>query len=378
MCRALVWPPLRSSRWWQAVAGVAERAGRAGVCRARSTPAGRSTGSGAVTTISDGTDSAATMHLQRRRPRRPVWNVRFTATATAAGTDQGALHLAGPARVVQRDRAPADMIVNGKSSPRRLSTPGRQSCCTTPSNGFLYGGVATFDVQAGDTYGFHPQRHQRRHQPLPPRHLHAEHQALPRRDDRDRQPPLARVPRTCPPGHCPRVARPGPSTRPARPAGSSSRSCPGQQVSVTLKNLPADYDLALYGDIEKAFDALSNGDDVAQLAAAAAAGAPGSEPQVPTYPTDVTTVPTSADNAAVDDVRAADLCAADLCAADLCAADLCAADLCAADLRAAHLRAGLLRPRPRVRRRVPRRLHGGAEPDAAGRVDEHRHGRTRQ
>ena len=71
---------------------------------------------------------------------------------------------------------------------------------------------------------------------------------------------------------------------------------PGQQVSVTLKNLPADYDLALYGDIEKAFDALSTGDDVSQLAAAAAAGAPGSESQVPTYPTDVTTVPTSADN----------------------------------------------------------------------------------
>ena len=93
---------------------------------------------------------------------------------------------------------------------------------------------------------------------------------------------------------CPTPGSPARSTSRARPAGSASRSCPGSGPSVDLSSLPADYDVALYGDIQAAFDRLSASSDITQLAAASAAGAPGSETQVPTYPAEVTQVPTSA------------------------------------------------------------------------------------
>ena len=68
---------------------------------------------------------------------------------------------------------------------------------------------------------------------------------------------------------------------------------PGQQVTVDLTNLPADYDVALYGDISAAFDQLSSGTDLSQLAAASAQGAPGSESQIPSYPAAATDIPTA-------------------------------------------------------------------------------------
>ena len=49
-----------------------------------------------------------------------------------------------------------DMIVNGQVV-GTLVNAGPAICCTTPSNGFLYGGVATFDIPATPgphTYGF--------------------------------------------------------------------------------------------------------------------------------------------------------------------------------------------------------------------------------
>lgn len=69
---------------------------------------------------------------------------------------------------------------------------------------------------------------------------------------------------------------------------------PGQRVSVDLSSLPADYDVALYGDIESAFTRLRDSSEVTQLAAASAAGAPGAGTQVPDYPSSVSKVPTLA------------------------------------------------------------------------------------
>jgi len=62
---------------------------------------------------------------------------------------------------------------------------------------------------------------------------------------------------------------------------------------VNLTHLPADYDVALYGDIGAAFDELSSGTDLSQLAAASAQGAPGSQSQIPSYPAAATDIPTS-------------------------------------------------------------------------------------
>ena len=46
---------------------------------------------------------------------------------------------------------------------------------------------------------------------------------------------------------------------------------------------PKDYDLALYGDIADAFDRLSSGKSLAELAAAASGAAPANT-QAPDYP----------------------------------------------------------------------------------------------
>ena len=240
---------------------------------------------------SDGTNSAATMHYNADGAPAGL-NVRFTATATADGTVKVPYTWSG-LHAWFNVTANLQKFVNGNVT--SVFNAGPQSCCTTPSNGFLYGGVETFDVQAGDTYGFilsgnngDINRFFRGTFTLSTKpYLDAtigtdNRQWLGAED--------------LPSGTLPTGGKTGTINEAGEARWYKFPVVPGQQVSVTLKNLPADYDLALYGDIEKAFDALSTGDDVAQLAAAAAAGAPGSESQVPTYPTDVTTVPTSADN----------------------------------------------------------------------------------
>ena len=70
---------------------------------------------------------------------------------------------------------------------------------------------------------------------------------------------------------------------------------PGQGVSRRpRRNLPADYDVALYGDIQAAFDRLVNGDDLTQLAASVR-GAPGSRRPSPRVPRRASEIPTTAD-----------------------------------------------------------------------------------
>ncbi len=69
---------------------------------------------------------------------------------------------------------------------------------------------------------------------------------------------------------------------------------PGQTVTVDLEgatggDLPADYDLALYGDIGQTFDRISSGGDAA---ASALQGADPTSTQVPEFPDEVQAVPT--------------------------------------------------------------------------------------
>ena len=78
-------------------------------------------------------------------------NVRFTATAAADGTVKVPYTLVGPARVVQRERDHGEVRQRHRDRPSSAPDP---RLLHHPSNGFLYGGVESFDVQAGDTYGF--------------------------------------------------------------------------------------------------------------------------------------------------------------------------------------------------------------------------------
>ena len=70
-----------------------------------------------------------------------------------------------------------------------------------------------------------------------------------------------------------RAPRRGRSPSPARPAGTSSRSRPTRQVQVTLAGLAANFDLAIYRDIEQAFEQLTSPSDLARLGAQFAADA---------------------------------------------------------------------------------------------------------
>jgi hypothetical protein len=241
---------------------------------------------------SDGTTSAATMHYNADGAPEGL-SVRFTATATADGTVKVPYTWSG-LHAWFNVTANLQKFVNGNVT--SVFNAGPRDCCTTPSNGFLYGGVETFDVQVGDTYGFiltgnngDINRFFRGTFTLSTKPYL---DATIGKDNRQWLGAADLPSGTLPTG--------GGATGTIAEAGEARwyrfPVVPGQQVSVSLKNLPADYDLALYGDIQQAFDALSDGDYVSQLAGAAAAGAPGSGSQVPNYPTDVTTVPTSADN----------------------------------------------------------------------------------
>ena len=86
--------------------------------------------------------------LRRSTPRASTgsWDVHDHGDGRARpSADQGAVDLAGPARLVPGDRPPRHDRQRQRRRPPS-STTGPAICCTTPSNGFLYGGVATFDV----------------------------------------------------------------------------------------------------------------------------------------------------------------------------------------------------------------------------------------
>jgi hypothetical protein len=176
-----------------------------------------------------------------------------------------------------------------------LEQHGPAICCTSPSNGFIYGGVATFDnLNPGDIYGFRLSGSNSDFnnflrgtftlsiKPYLDATIGQDNRDWPGADD----------------------VSGGPAPVDSRLVKESGETrwfkfgvLPGQDVSVTLKgltgddNLPADYDLALYGDIEAAFNQLVDGDPLAQLAATSAASGV-TDSQVPQYPDETATIPT--------------------------------------------------------------------------------------
>ena len=100
----------------------------------------------------------------RRPPRRPAGRPHQRVRGPGRACTPGSACTRPPADRQRRPRRPC---------PRRWaatsSTPAPQICCTTPSNGFLYGDVATFDNLPGrvDTYGFRLSGPEQRHQQLP-------------------------------------------------------------------------------------------------------------------------------------------------------------------------------------------------------------------
>ncbi len=243
-------------------------------------------GDGTVTTVSKGIDSAAQMTYDAEGTFTGGWT--FTATASEDGTVtvpwswQG-LH----AWFEVTTHLEAFDTQSGFS--KVLVNDGPVDCCTAPSGGFVYGGVQSFQVNAGDTFGFrfsgsnHDSNDFLRGtftlstKPYLDANLGSDNRQWTEAETLDQGDPGAD----------------GSLSDAGETRWYRFPVVPGQQATVTMTGLNQDYDVALYGDIQSAFDQLSNGSDLGQLAAASAQGAPGAGSQVPDYPSAVTTIPTS-------------------------------------------------------------------------------------
>ncbi|MBF4765509.1 hypothetical protein ISU07_20460 [Nocardioides islandensis] len=246
-------------------------------------------GGGSTSVVSTGAATPASMTYNSDGSTSASWD--FTTKATAASA-------AGPIKVPYtwqglhawfQVTTRLDMIVNGQVV-KNLLTDGPAICCTSPSNGFIYGGTATFndgttvDLGAGDTYGFR---------------MSGSHNDINR---------LLR-------GTLTLTTRPyldatvgtdnrdwsGAKTLPTDEVNRSLNEAgearwfkfpvvPGEDVTVELSGLTKDYDVALYGDIGAAYNALSG------EGAAASSGTSSTalgDTQVPGYPKTVSTIPTA-------------------------------------------------------------------------------------
>jgi hypothetical protein len=249
-------------------------------------PVWAAAGSGTVTTVSDGTASAAQMTYDAEGTFTGSWT--FTATATATGTVTVPYSWQGlHAWFEVTTHLEAFDTQSGFS--KVLVDDGPVDCCTAPSNGFVYGGVQTFQVTAGDTYGFR---------------LSGSNQDF--NDFLRGTFTLSTKPYLDAKLGTDNRQWTGAKTLDQGSAGTDGSLgeagetrwyrfpvVPGEQATVTMSGLSQDYDIALYGDIQTAFDQLSNGSDLSQLAAASAQAAPGAGSQVPDYPSAVTSIPTS-------------------------------------------------------------------------------------
>src|SRR5262245_14417181 len=254
------------------------------------------TGPGTVTTSSNGSVTPAAMSYSMNPVGLGVtrsWD--FTATATAAATAGDPIKVPYTWQGLHawfQVTARLDMIVNGVVV-QTLENHGPVSCCTTPSNGFVYGGVATFsNVPAGATYGFRMSGSNGDFNNFLQGTLILSIKpyldATIGQDNRD----------------WPGAEDISTAAASSRRIGESGEArwfrfpvVPDQDVSLSLKGLvgndalPADYDLALYGDVGAAFDQLVDGDPIAQLAGTSAASGV-TDTQVPTYPVETATIPT--------------------------------------------------------------------------------------
>jgi hypothetical protein len=248
-------------------------------------PVWTAAGTGTVHTVSDGTASAAQMTYNADGSGSGTWT--FTATATTSGTIKVPYTWQG-LHAWFEVTAHMDTVVNGAVQ-STLVNDGPVDCCTSPSNGFLYGGVATFtNVQVGQTYGFRLTGSNQDSNNFLRGTLTLS--TKPYLDSTIGQDNRQWVGAT--------TLADGTGIDDSLTAAGETRwyrfpVVPGEQATVNLTNLPADDDVALYGDIGAAFDQLSSSTDLSQLAAASAQGAPGSSTQVPDYPAAATDIPTS-------------------------------------------------------------------------------------
>ena len=246
-------------------------------------------GGGTAVADSDGSTSAASMSYNSDGSTSATWD--FTTKATAAS-------IANPIKVPYtwqglhawfQVTTHMDMIVNG-AVVGTLVNEGPTSCCQSPSNGFIYGGVATFNddttvnLAVGDTYGFRLSGSNGDYN----RFLHGTLTLSTKpyldasigTDNRDWS-GAKTLPR-------------GAEFRSLNEAGEARwfrfPVVPGRTSRSGLGGLTKDYDVALYGDIQAAYDELS-GEASAPRPAARRATAVG-DTQLPGYPVTVSTIPT--------------------------------------------------------------------------------------
>jgi hypothetical protein len=275
-------PRLRLVAVLAAMATVLGVAATASPATAAPDPVWVSAGTGTVTTVSDGSASAAQMTYDAEGTFSGTWT--FTTTATSAGTVKVPYSWTG-LHAFFRVTTHLESFVTGGATDV-LVNDGPVDCCTAPSNGFSYGGVASFDVQPGQTYGFRLSGSNfdtnnflrgtftLTTKPYLDATIGTDNRQWTGAED---LPGGAGTTRS--------LGVPGETRWYKFPV------VPGQQATVHLTGLSADDDVALYGDIQQAFDQLTNASDLSQLAAASAQAAPGSESQIPQYPAQATTIP---------------------------------------------------------------------------------------
>jgi hypothetical protein len=248
-------------------------------------------GPGVISKVSDGSLSTATFtyDLQSAGFSTRSWDFTVPASAATAGTTVKVPWTWQGVHAWYQVTTKLEMLIDGQPVGPALVQQGPVDCCTSPSNGFIYGGVASFGVPAGGghTYGFRLSGSNGDFNNFLEGTFTLSTKpyldATIGHDNRDW--PGATL--------LPDGGLPGNLMEPGEARWFKFPVVPGENVSVDLTNLPADYDVALYGDIGAAFDQLGSGQDLTQLAAQSSAGAPGSETQVPLYPAQTTSIPTS-------------------------------------------------------------------------------------
>ncbi len=351
-------------------------------------------GPGTVTTVSDGSASAARMTYSSVGGGFDDQTWTFTRTYDGEGEGGGEAGFVsmpwswdGFHAYFDVD-ARLEMIVNGEVVPNRAGGlfPGEgvpdipqedwplvdahaDQCCETPSAGFSYGGDATFYVSPGDTFGFRITGRNfdgdntvrgsliLSSQPFVDDGIGA--------DDDNRQWPGAQT--------MDGASLTGKLLEPGETRWFKFPVVPNQNVRVDLSDLPADYDLALYGDIQQAFDELADDSDPLAQLSSAVNGTVGAQTQVPSYPDSVQDVPTTKPATDPGATFAPRIYAPRIYAPRIYAPRIYAPRIYApAHLRAPDLRARLVRPLPRVQPRVPAGFQRCAEPDPARGVGRHR------
>jgi len=216
-------------------------------------------GTGTATVLSDGTLAPPKFSYDYVNPCNcgASGNWTFSTTAAASGfvtlpwTYTG-LHAFFEVRV----HLEAFVVHGATTTVTTLADGGPAICCTPPSAGFTYSGTTILAVQAGDTYGFRMSGSNFDSNSILRGTLTVGGPV------NDSWPAATQID----------VAS-GDGTASDSIDGSGQARwyrfaiAPGEGVNVDLTNLPANYDVALFSDIEQAFDSLNNTSDLQHLSA---------------------------------------------------------------------------------------------------------------